>query len=122
MRVVRIRCPLCGRWAWQNHVTVNDSYEPDMAIVEFGGSVSAPDKKRGQKQRGLLKWTRFNEPRLLASVKNALVEKLKILAVSFGYRLVPIESYFSSPSYVESERDWTSQRIESKIVVKSLVI
>ena len=124
MKVVKIRCPLCGKWAWQGHVNVSEVFDSDLALVEFGGSVSAPEK-RHQKQRGLLKWTRFNEPTLYASVKKAIFERLTRLVEGFGYRLIPIEfvsvsSQIMSDSYVEGAKDWIVGK--SRLVSQSQLI
>jgi len=80
---------MCGNASFKNFVD-SDIYPIEIKIHKFGGSVSAPEKKRGNKQRGIMKWlsVRPGDPKFVEILEDAeekikekiilLLEKLKI--------------------------------------------
>lgn len=92
----------------------------DLAIKEYGGFASAPEKKYGKKNRGIIKWTPFFNKNVYDRVKAAIISKLERLANSFGYRLVKIGDYLISPSEIVEVRRW--KKNPSLILSKSRVI
>jgi len=82
---------MCGFMAWTNSIGEN-IYPLEMYVQEFRGSISAPEKTKGNRQRGNMRYLRVREDdshfqEMWIEVKRVVKAKIAVLAKMFGVKI-----------------------------------